>query len=117
MELFCHEIRYKRESRNAGNQTSSRMLSHVMSHVKSAVQENTEVMNHIRWWNTALWVKVQILCFLVVIQSASAVKPNKFRFRGIQLQAHGCTPGLDVMGAYAAIFLLVFSRLLQQSVM
>ena len=25
MELFCHESRYRRESRNAGNQTSSRI--------------------------------------------------------------------------------------------
>ena len=49
----------------------------LVSHIKSAVQENTEVTNHIRWWNTVLWVRVQILCFLVIVQSASVVKPNE----------------------------------------
>jgi len=69
----------------------------MLSYVKSAVQENTEVTNHIRWWNTALWVKVQILCFLVIIQTALVVKPNEFCFHGpIQLQTHACTPGMDV---------------------
>src|SRR6218665_1269554 len=77
----------------------------MLSHVKSAVQENTEVTNHIGWWNTALWVKIEILYFLVIIQSASAVKPNEFCFRSIQLQRLRCTPGLDVMNAYAAILI------------
>src|SRR6218665_4129815 len=80
----------------------------MLSLVKSAVQENTEVTNQIKWWNTAWWVKVQVLCFLVIIQSASAVKPNESCFRGIQLQAHRCAPGLDVMDACCHFHFSVF---------
>ena len=70
----------------------------MLCHVQFAFQENTEVTNHIGWWNTALRVKIKMLC-CIVIHYASAVKPNQFYFCGIQFQTHGRKPGLGVMDA------------------
>src|SRR6218665_3892702 len=76
---------------------------HIVSCLVCSLGE-TEVTNHIGWWNTALRVKIKMLC-CIVIHSGSAVKPNQFCFVAFSFKR---PPGLDVMDACCHFHFNVF---------
>src|SRR6218665_3861480 len=50
---------------------------HVVSCLVYSLGEHRGHEPHRIWWNTALWVKIKMLC-CIVNHSATAVKPNQF---------------------------------------